>query len=115
MKIKNTFWSLAAVACVGLALTACETESEDNPAAQARLQAQAKVARAEAEATALAKVPGGTVKEAELEKEKGKLIWSFDISQPGTTDIKEVNVDAMTGDVVNIETEKAEKEGKEKD
>lgn len=115
MKIKNTFWSLAAVACVAVALTACETESEDNPAAQARLQSEAKVARADAQATALAKVPGGTIKEAELEKEKGRLIWSFDISQPGTTDIKEVNVDAMTGEVVNVETEKAEKEAKEKD
>lgn len=108
MKIKHAVWLLVSAIVVSAGMTACETESEDNPAAQARLQAQAKVARADAEATALAKVPGGTIKEAELEKEKGRLIWSFDVSQPGTTDIKEVNVDATTGGVVNVETEKAE-------
>ena len=44
--------------------------------------------------------PNGTIKESELEKEHGKLIWSFDIATPGTTDITEVNVDAITGKVV---------------
>ena len=63
--------------------------------------------------TALAKVPNGTVKEAELEEEKGKLIWSFDIATPGTKDITEVNVDAITGKIVATEIEKAKDEAKE--
>src|ERR1041385_3492072 len=54
----------------------------------------AKVLRADAQRVALAKVPGGTVKEAELEKEHGRLIWSFDIARPGSTTITEVHVDA---------------------
>ena len=92
-------------------LTACVSES----AKQAELESQAKVSKADASRTALGKAPGGTIKEAEIEKEKGKLVWSFDIATPGTSDITEVNVDAMTGDVVSVETEKAEKEAKEKD
>ena len=59
--------------------------------------------------TALAKAPGGTVKEGELEKEKGKLIWSFDIATPDTRDITEVNVDAITGQVVSVEKRKGGK------
>jgi uncharacterized membrane protein YkoI len=75
--------------------------------------AQAKVSKDDAGKTALAKVPNGTIKEGELEKEKGKLIWSFDITTPDTKDITEVNVDAITGDVVFVEKEAAESEAKE--
>jgi len=46
------------------------------PTAQATLQAQGKVAEADARATALAKVPGGSISNSELEKEHGKLVWS---------------------------------------
>jgi hypothetical protein len=83
---------------------------------QKKLEAQAKITRAEAEKTALEKVPGGTIKEGELEEEKGKLIWSFDIATAGSQDITEVAVDAKTGAViaVDIETPKDQaKEGKE--
>ncbi len=65
----------------------------------------AKLSRVEAERVALTRAPGGTVKESELEKEHGKLVWSFDIATPGTTDITEVQVDAVTGEVVSVENE----------
>ena len=83
---------------VGWALVGCVSTSSN-------LQAQAKVSRADAEKIALAKVPGGSIKEGELEKEKGKLIWSFDIATPGTKDITEVQVDAVTGEVVSVAKE----------
>ena len=75
--------------------------------------AKAKVSKADAQATALAKVPNGTVKEGELEKEHGKLIWSFDITTPESKDIKEVAVDAMTGDVIAVDTETPADQAKE--
>ena len=73
---------------------------------QASLRSQAKVSQADAEKTALAKVPGGSIKETELEKEKGKLIWSIELGTPGTKEITEVNVDALSGDIVAIEKER---------
>ena len=91
-------------------LVGCVSEKEE----QAKLEAQAKVSRADAEKTALAKVPNGTIKEGEIEKEKGILIWSFDIATPGTKDITEVGVNAVTGEVVSVEKETAEQEAKEK-
>jgi len=72
-----------------------------------------KVSKETAMATALAKVPGGTIKDGELEKEKGKWIWSFDISIPGSADIKEVAVDAMTGAVLDVATETPADQAKE--
>jgi uncharacterized membrane protein YkoI len=85
---------------IGL-VAGCKTESES------ALQAQAKISKADAQATALAKVPNGSVKEGELEREHGRLIWSFEINTPDTKDITEVNVDATSGEVVNVEHEKA--------
>src|SRR5215831_8836262 len=112
MKNRNVIYSILALG-LAASLTACMTEKEDQKEKEAKLVTQAKVTRAEAEKIALAKAPGGTIKEGEIENEKGKLIWSFDISMPGTKDIKEVNVDAITGDVLSVETETPDKEAKE--
>ncbi len=87
----------------------CATEKQE----QAELQAQAKISREAAQQTALAKVPGGTVKDGELEKEKGKLIWSFDITTSSSKDIAEVAVDAITGAVVAVDIETPEQQAKE--
>jgi uncharacterized membrane protein YkoI len=73
---------------------------------------QPKITMAQARATALKKVPG-TVKSEELETEKGKLIYSFDIAT-SKTDVTEVNVDAMNGKIVAVEHENAAKEAAEK-
>jgi uncharacterized membrane protein YkoI len=78
---------------------------------QAALQKEAKITEAAARATALQQVPNGTVKSSELEREGGKLIYSYDITVPGQTGIDEVNVNAVDGSVVakQHETPKAEK------
>ncbi|HEY0781743.1 MAG TPA: hypothetical protein VGE98_04745 [Thermoanaerobaculia bacterium] len=64
------------------------------------LAKQAKVTLAAARATALARVAGGVVKSEELERECGKLIYSFDIAVPGRTGVEEVNVSALSGHVI---------------
>ncbi len=69
------------------------------------LAAQAKISEATAQATALAKVPGGRVKAHELEREKGALIYSFDIVVPGRSGIEEVNVNALDGSIVSAQHE----------
>jgi uncharacterized membrane protein YkoI len=78
-----------------------------------KLAAEAKVSRADAEAAALAKVPGGTIKDGELEKENGKLIWSFDITTSDSKDITEVAVCAMSGKVMSVDKESPADQAKE--
>ena len=78
------------------------------------LLAAARVMPDAAMRTAAARVPKGTVKSGEIEKEGGKLIYSFDIAVPGQDGIQEVNVDAMTGKVVSVEHESSAAEAKEK-
>jgi len=79
----------------------------------AALKAAAKVSEEAARATALASVPGATVKEGELEKEKGNLIWSFDLKLAGKKGVEEVQVDAITGKIISREHESDAKEAKE--
>jgi hypothetical protein len=102
--------SLAAVASLLIFGSSLGLASE---ATQAKLQAQAKVSEADARTTALAKVPGGSVSSSEVEKEHGKLIWSFDIAQVGSKNITEVQVDAKTGKIVSSKTETPDKERQE--
>jgi uncharacterized membrane protein YkoI len=80
---------------------------------QAVLEKEAKVTEAQARITALAKVVNGTVKSSELEKEHGKLIWSFDIATANTQNITEVQVDAKTGRIVSMQIESPAKQAKE--
>ena len=110
MKTKCIICSLLTLTLLANGPTGCATKEQK----QAKLQAEAKISRADAEKIALAKAPGGTIKEGEIEKEKGRLIWSFDIATAGTSDITEVNVDALTGEVVSVDKESAEREAKEK-
>ena len=41
------------------------------------------------------------VRESELEREKGTIVWSFDIKAPGRTGIEEVLVSALDAHVVS--------------
>lgn len=113
MKINTIICSALAVGLVGL-FGGCASERGEGKASAAQLAAAAKVSKADAERIALARVPGGTIKEGELEKEKGRVIWSFDIATPGTREITEVQVDAMTGEVVGVDKESPADEAKEK-
>jgi hypothetical protein len=102
--------TLVSSAIVIALFAGCASERQE-----AKLRAQARISHADAEKTALGKVPGGTIKEGGMEKENGKLIWSFDIATAGTTDITEVAVDAMTGEIVAVAKETPAQEKKEKE
>jgi hypothetical protein len=85
--------------------------TEQGSASQSAMRKEAKVTMEEAQKAALAK-ESGKIKSKELEREKGRLIYSFDIK---TVDgLHEVNVDAMTGEVIEDTVESAAAEAKEK-
>lgn len=93
---------------LGLALAAALSAGT---ASAAKPGMHAKISMKRARATALAKVPGGKVRAEELEREHGRLIYSFDIKAPGKSGIEEVQVDAIHGGIVSMthETPKAER------
>ena len=99
------------VASLGLALAMPLAHAAGQ--SQDALKAEAKVTEQDARTTALAKVPQGMIKSSALEKEHGRLVWSFDIAHPATQDLTEVQVDAKTGKIVSVEKETPAKEAKE--
>lgn len=94
-------------------MSADKMDKEDaDENSQANLMAQAKITKADAEKIALKKAKG-TVEDAELEMENGKLVYSFDIRNKKGT-ITEVQVDAKNGKIVSVEEEDVAKEAAEK-
>lgn len=102
------FAVLTLAAVLGVSPLMASSVSND----QAKMQKEAKVSMAHARELALKKVPGGKVDSAELEREHGKLIYSFDIktAKPGVT---EVQVNAINGSIVSVTHETPAKEAAE--
>lgn len=95
--------SAALVLTVGVSTLSAQTVTvKEEKAGMLKL---AKVTSTVAIATALAKVPGGAVQSAAIEKEDGKLVYSFDIKVAGKKGVEEVWVDATTGAVISVEHE----------
>ena len=72
-----------------------------------------KITKAKAEQIALAKVPGGRIRSAELETAKGQRFWSVYIAKPGAKNAKEIRVDATTGKILGVQTERPEDQAEE--
>ncbi len=90
-------------------------EAKEADEDMAALQREAKITEVAARRTALAAVPGGTVEKFDLEREDGKLLYSYDIKIAGKAGIEEVHVDALTGLILSNEHESPEAEAKEGD
>lgn len=71
-----------------------------------------KLTRQQAQKIALQRVNGGKVTSAELENEKGALVWSFDIAK-NEKNITEILVNANTGAIIDIQKESAAHEAVE--
>lgn len=88
-------------------------EEEESAEQQAKLASQAKITKEQAQEIALKRKPGN-VESGELEREHGKLVYSFDIRNAKGT-IDEVQVSAITGKIVRVEHEtKAQEEAEKK-
>jgi uncharacterized membrane protein YkoI len=104
-----------AVLTAGAALSAAApkfVQENKETQEQERLKREAKITMEQARETALKRAPG-TVESSELEREHGRVVYSFDIrNSKGTID--EVQVSAITGKVVRVEHENKKQEAAEK-
>lgn len=71
------------------------------------------ISRAQATRIAVEAVPFGRISTAALEVEDGRMVYSFDIKQPGSDAITEIHVDAETGVVISRTQESAAEEASE--
>jgi hypothetical protein len=77
-------------------------------------QQRAQISMARARVVALAAVPRGVVRSAELERENGRLIYSFDIGVPGRPGVQEVQVSALDGKLISLKHETPAAERRER-
>lgn len=102
-KVLTTIMALVLVLVLGISASA---ESKKHK----QLAKEAKITKQQAQETALKQAPGKII-ESDLEREGGKLLYSFDIKTDAG--IKEVQIDAIDGKILKVETETKEAEAKE--
>ena len=89
-----------------MALAKAPGKSRAKGAKKESLKSLAKISKDSARTVALSKVAAGSkVKSSELEREKGTIVYSFDITVPGQTGVEEILVSALDGSVVSQEHE----------
>lgn len=72
-----------------------------------------KINLSQAERIALQHVPRGRLGVEGLWTESGRLVWTIDVESPSKSDIHEISIDAMNGQVIAVHTESAEEEALE--
>lgn len=116
---RTMLFTLGMFASVGAANAQASTTATAQPTtpqvkeAKPGLLKQATITPDAATHTAMQRVPKGEIREAEIEQEHGKLVYSYDIKVPGKSGIDEVLVDAKTGAVVSHTHESAAAEAAE--
>ena len=111
MSIKKTISSFA-ILFTAIIIFAGVSNAQQTDTSNAKLAKQAKISLEQARKTAAAAV-AGNIEEEELEKEHGKLVYSFDIRN-SNGNISEVQVDAKTGAIVSNQEDSKADEAKEK-
>ena len=101
---------VAALVIFGSGAGAQTTYKRDIPSSLAKL---AKIDERAAATVAQRRVPKATIEAVELERENGKLMFSYDMKTVGKSGIDEVNVDAMTGKIIGFSHESPATERKE--
>jgi uncharacterized membrane protein YkoI len=90
-----------------------DREGDDSPEMQAKLAKKAKISPEQARKIATDKV-AGTIVEEEFERENGKLVYSIEI-RDANQKVFDVEVDAKTGAIVNVEEEIEDEEDEDDD
>ena len=101
---------VAALAVAGSSARAQATYKRQIPDS---LVKAAKITEAAAAETAQKRVPKATIASVELERENGRLIYSYDMTTKGKPGVDEVNVDAVTGKIISVAHESPVTEKKE--
>jgi uncharacterized membrane protein YkoI len=104
---------LAIVAALAVAGSSARAQASYKREIPDSLVKAAKISEAAAAETAQKRVPKATIASVELERENGKLIYSYDMKTKGKSGVDEVNVDAVTGKIISVAHESPVTEKKE--
>jgi uncharacterized membrane protein YkoI len=113
MKVAHLITLIALGAAVASPLAAQQAKTPKPK--KENLKAMAKISKDSAKVIALSKVAAGSkVRSSELEREKGTIVYSFDIKVPKLAGVEEILVSAIDGSVVSQTHETPKQEASEK-
>ena len=101
MKPRNFLRSVILIVAVSAVGISSGVASDKNEAKHS-----SKITKARAERIALTKVPGGSIRSAELETARGQRFWAVYVAKPGSKNAKEIRVDATSGQILAVQTER---------
>jgi len=104
---------LAVVAALAVAGSSARAQATYKRQIPDSLVKAAKITEAAAAETAQKRVPKATIASVELERENGRLIYSYEMTTKGKSGVDEVNVDAVTGKIISVAHESPVTEKKE--
>lgn len=99
--------TLLTLACTVAAAATAGAQSTTQPKTDIppALARSAKISLDSARTIAMHRLPKATIASQELERENGRLIYSFDMNVPGKSGIDEINVNALNGRIVAVSHE----------
>jgi hypothetical protein len=71
------------------------------------------IKKSRAEQIALSKIRGGIIRSAELQVANGSHFWAVFVAKPEKKNAKEVHIDATSGKILAVQTEKPEDQAEE--
>jgi uncharacterized membrane protein YkoI len=71
------------------------------------------IKKSQAEQIALNKIRGGTIRSAELQVANGTHFWAVFVAKPDRINAKEVHIDATSGKILAVQTERPEDQAEE--
>ena len=108
MKPEDFLLSLILIVALSACSISSRVTSDKNEAKRSN-----KITKARAGRIALTKVPGGSIRNAELETAGGQRFWSVYIAKPGSKNAKEIQVDATSGQILAVQTERPQDQAEE--
>lgn len=105
--------ALAATAGAQATTTGRQATPQPKTDIPASLAKEAKISLDSARTIATHRVANATIASQELERENGRLIYSFDMKVAGKAGVDEVNVNALNGRIVGVSHEGPAAERKE--
>jgi Peptidase propeptide and YPEB domain len=72
-----------------------------------------QVTQKRAEQIALSEVPGGKIRSSKLTGAGSQRFWAVFVARPGKKNAREIHVDARSGKVLKVQTEKPEDQAEE--
>lgn len=108
-----TLGCTVALAATAGAQSATEQATQPKTDIPPALAHSAKISLDSARTIAMHRLSNATIESQELEREHGRLIYSFDMKVASKSGVEEVNVNAMNGRIVDVSHEGPAAEKKE--